>query len=235
MTTAQDSGNHDTLITGDELARMPDHDLTELIDGRIVPLSPTNPEHGRIEANVAVALGNFARTQNLGLVMVGEVGIFTRSNPDRVRGADVVFISHAQYDRRTKTRRPVFSRCDRRSAGPGGGPRGSNDFSASVERHGHAGTRNATWCRAKTRCQDSACLSLTSSPREHDALAQDAGCVDTGVARSRSEVAEHDRLTAREDSGDQARSVLAARSGDRSRIRDAPVSTQLPRGLKTSA
>ncbi len=26
MTTAQDSGNHDTLITGDELARMPDHE-----------------------------------------------------------------------------------------------------------------------------------------------------------------------------------------------------------------
>ena len=35
--------------------------------------------------------------------MVGEVGIFTRRSPDRVRGADVVFISHAQYDRRTKT------------------------------------------------------------------------------------------------------------------------------------
>ena len=34
MTTAPDSENRDTLITGDELARMPDHDLTELIDGR---------------------------------------------------------------------------------------------------------------------------------------------------------------------------------------------------------
>jgi Uma2 family endonuclease len=104
MTTAQDSGNRDALITGDELARIPDHELTELIDGRIVPLSPTNPEHGCIEATIAVALGNFARAQNLGLLMTGDVGIFTRSNPDRVRGADVVFISHAQYDRRTKTR-----------------------------------------------------------------------------------------------------------------------------------
>jgi Uma2 family endonuclease len=104
MTTAQDSGNHDALITGDELARMPDHELTELIDGRIVPLSPTNPEHGCIEVNVAAALRDFVRTQNLGFVMSGEVGIFTRSNPDRVRGADVVFISHAQYERRTKTR-----------------------------------------------------------------------------------------------------------------------------------
>ncbi len=104
MTTAQDSGNRDTLITGDELARMPDHELTELIDGRIVPLSPTNPEHGRIEFKVAAALNSIVGTQNLGLILVGEVGIFTRSNPDRVRGADVVFISHAQYDRRTKTR-----------------------------------------------------------------------------------------------------------------------------------
>jgi Uma2 family endonuclease len=104
MTTAPDSGNRDALITGDELARMPDHELTELIDGRIVRLSPTNTEHGRIEANVAMTLGNFMRERNLGLVMVGEVGIFTRSNPDRVRGADVVFISHAQYDKRTKTR-----------------------------------------------------------------------------------------------------------------------------------
>jgi Uma2 family endonuclease len=92
------------LITGDELARMPDHDLCELVDGRIVPMSPTNPEHGRIESNIVAALHHAARTQNLGIVMTGEVGIFTRWNPDRVRGADVIFISHAQYERRTKTR-----------------------------------------------------------------------------------------------------------------------------------
>jgi Uma2 family endonuclease len=104
MTTAQDSGNHDTLITGDELARMPDHDLSELIDGRIVPLSPTNSEHGRLEIKIGALLYSFVSGQNLGLVMGGEVGIFTSRNPDRVRGADVVYISHAQYDRRTKTR-----------------------------------------------------------------------------------------------------------------------------------
>ena len=103
MTTARGVGEHEKLITGDELARMPDHELCELIDGRIVPMSPTNPDHGRIEANIAW-LAAIARTQNLGIVMTGEVGIFTRWNPDRVRGADVVFISHAQYDRRTKTR-----------------------------------------------------------------------------------------------------------------------------------
>jgi Uma2 family endonuclease len=104
MTTAPGSNDSDVLITGDELARMPEHELTELIDGRIVTLSPTNSEHGRLEANISRALGNHVSAQKLGCVLVGEVGIFTRWNPDRVRGADVVFISHEQYDRRTKTR-----------------------------------------------------------------------------------------------------------------------------------
>jgi Uma2 family endonuclease len=104
MTAARQSGASDALITGEELARMPDHDLCELIDGRIVPMSPTNPEHGRIELNIGAALRSFVSTQNLGIVMTGEVGIFTRRGPDRVRGADVVFISYEQYERRTKTR-----------------------------------------------------------------------------------------------------------------------------------
>jgi Uma2 family endonuclease len=104
MSDAPGSGEHDTLVTGDELSRMPDHDLSELIDGRIVPMSPINPEHGRIEANIAAAIRGFVSVQKLGIVMTGEVGIFTKWNPDRVRGADVVFISHVQYDRRTKTR-----------------------------------------------------------------------------------------------------------------------------------
>lgn len=104
MSDAQQVGKDERRISGDELARMPDHNLCELIDGQIVPMSPTSPEHGRIEANIAGAIGAFARTQNQGLVMTGEVGIFTSRNPDRVRGADVVFISHARYERRTKTR-----------------------------------------------------------------------------------------------------------------------------------
>jgi Uma2 family endonuclease len=104
MTSAHHIGNNEPPITGDELARMPNHDSSELIDGRIVSMSPTNPEHGRIEANIAGAIGAFVRTQNLGLVMTGEVGIFTATNPDRVRGADVVFISHARYESRPRTR-----------------------------------------------------------------------------------------------------------------------------------
>ena len=76
MTAARQSDTSDALITGEELARMPDHDLCELIDGRIVPMSPINPEHGRIELNIGAALRGFVSTQNLGIVMTGEVGTF---------------------------------------------------------------------------------------------------------------------------------------------------------------
>lgn len=87
------------LITGDELARMPDPGPCELIDGRIVPMTPTGGEHAWIETNVAVVLREFVSRRELGRVLVGEVGIFTRRNPDRVRGADVLFISNEQCAR----------------------------------------------------------------------------------------------------------------------------------------
>lgn len=104
MTDAHRFAEHETVITGDELARMPDRGPCELVDGRIVPMSPTNPDHGRIELNIGAVLKHVVRAQNLGLVMTGEVGIFTRWGPDRVRGAHVLFISHTRYERRTKGR-----------------------------------------------------------------------------------------------------------------------------------
>jgi Uma2 family endonuclease len=64
---------------------MSDSDLCELIDHRMVPMSPTTPVHGRIAASIASLLRAFEGTQNLGIVMTGEVGIFTRRHPDRVR------------------------------------------------------------------------------------------------------------------------------------------------------
>lgn len=62
-------------VTGEELLRMPWLNPCELIGGRIVRMTPTNPTHGRIEVNVAAALRAFVRTRNLGVVMAGEVGV----------------------------------------------------------------------------------------------------------------------------------------------------------------
>ena len=89
-------------LTGDELHRMPWLNPCELVGGRVVRMTPTNPTHGRIEVNVAAALRSFVRSRNLGIVMAGEVGIFTTRDPDTVRAADVLFLSHARDSARTR-------------------------------------------------------------------------------------------------------------------------------------
>jgi len=81
-------------ITGEELHAMGDIGPCELIDGRIIPMSPAGISHGIYEMNFALALRRFADEHDLGVVATGEVGIYTRRDPDSVRGADVVFISH---------------------------------------------------------------------------------------------------------------------------------------------
>ena len=91
-------------VTGDELIRMPGLDPCELVAGRVVPMTPTNAAHRRIEANVTAALQQFVRTQNLGVVMAGEVGVFTARNPDTVRAPDVLFLSHERDARRKRLR-----------------------------------------------------------------------------------------------------------------------------------
>lgn len=80
-------------ITGEELLEMGDIGPCELIDGRIVPMTPASGEHGFLESELAWHLRDFVVRRKLGWVLIGEVGIYTRRDPDRVRGADVVFIS----------------------------------------------------------------------------------------------------------------------------------------------
>ena len=64
-------------------------------------MSPTKPRHGRHEYRFARILGDFVEEYNLGEVQVGEVGLYTRRDPDTVRGADVLFISHQRLAQAT--------------------------------------------------------------------------------------------------------------------------------------
>ena len=82
------------LITGEELFARGDIGPCELIDGRIVRMNPTGRSHAFVESNLSSALTLFVRQRKLGQVLVGEVGIFTRLHPDRVRAADIAFVSN---------------------------------------------------------------------------------------------------------------------------------------------
>jgi len=85
------------LVSGDELAEMGDLGRCELVAGRIEMRSPTGDQHGSVEGNLYDALRSFVRAKRLGVVRVGEVGIYTRRNPDSIRAADVLYISRERY------------------------------------------------------------------------------------------------------------------------------------------
>ena len=84
---------NEELITGEELLALGDIGPCELIDGRIVAAYPSGFEHGTIEVNLGSELRAFVRQRNLGRVTGGEVGITIRRRPDRIRGADIAFVS----------------------------------------------------------------------------------------------------------------------------------------------
>jgi Uma2 family endonuclease len=92
------------LLTAEDLERMGDIGRCELIDGRIVRMPPAGDDHGGVEVNFSTALKEFVRPRKLGKVRAGEVGIVTRRAPDRVRGADVLFISQERWQTRGRGR-----------------------------------------------------------------------------------------------------------------------------------
>ena len=91
--------NEERLITGEELFRSPGLGPCELVDGRIVPLRPRERVHGKPEARLTSRLLNFVESHDRGEVLAGEIGIYIRRNPDTVRAADIVFISHGRMAR----------------------------------------------------------------------------------------------------------------------------------------
>jgi len=91
------------LLTGEELLELGDIGPTELIEGEIVQMSPTQAEHGVLEALLTATLYAFVARHRLGWVVSGEVGFYTRRAPDTVRAVDVAFISRTRQSKRPTT------------------------------------------------------------------------------------------------------------------------------------
>ncbi|MBI2566965.1 MAG: Uma2 family endonuclease [Candidatus Schekmanbacteria bacterium] len=85
------TATQERLITADEFERIA-HRLghSELIDGRIIEMSPTGAKHGTIEAWIAAILLVYVKPRNLGDVGTGEVGCKLPNG--RVRAPDVAFV-----------------------------------------------------------------------------------------------------------------------------------------------
>jgi Uma2 family endonuclease len=83
-------------LTAEALFALGERPPCELVDGRIVPVPPTGAIHGRTELQLRRIIADFAERHDLGWVLVGEVGLITRRDPDRVRGADAVLVARSQ-------------------------------------------------------------------------------------------------------------------------------------------
>jgi Uma2 family endonuclease len=91
------------LITGEELLAMGDIGPCELIDGRIVRMNPIGRSHAYVAANLSMALNQFVRLHKLGEVLVGEIGIYIQRKPDRIRAADIAFVSTERLAQTTES------------------------------------------------------------------------------------------------------------------------------------
>jgi Uma2 family endonuclease len=68
--------------------------LYELDNGRLITIPPPGDAHGAVEGNLIAALKNQGEYRGFGKARCGEVGIILWRNPDRLVGADAVFIAN---------------------------------------------------------------------------------------------------------------------------------------------
>ena len=93
--------SQERLMTGEELARHPELQPCELVNGRVVPMTLTEFGHGRLALKIGARLQAWTEETGSGQAAVGDVAVYTRRNPDSIRGADVVYISHERYAQRS--------------------------------------------------------------------------------------------------------------------------------------
>ena len=80
------------LHTAENALQLHPGELWELVEGRLVVMSPAGARHGRIVARVSRALSDFVESRRLGFVLAGDVGFVVRRRPDTVRAPDVAFL-----------------------------------------------------------------------------------------------------------------------------------------------
>jgi len=95
-----------TLMTADELLRMPDdgYHRYELVRGELRTMSPAGGDHGSVAASIVISLGSYVKAKKLGIIYTADSGFRIGHNPDTVRAPDVAFV---RRERAVKTSRFV--------------------------------------------------------------------------------------------------------------------------------
>lgn len=80
------------LLTAEEAFWLDPAARWQLVEGRIVELSPVKQRHGKILTRLAHRVNEVVERDGLGEVYTGDVGFILRRNPDTVRAPDLAFI-----------------------------------------------------------------------------------------------------------------------------------------------
>ena len=90
------------LVTAEELARLPDDGYRyELVEGRLIRMSPVSFDHGRVVLQMGFLLSRHLEQHPVGVIGT-EIGFKLASNPDTVRGPDIAFIRNERVPTRGK-------------------------------------------------------------------------------------------------------------------------------------
>lgn len=81
-------------LTAEEFFQLP-LQRAELVEGKVIEMTPPGGEHGRMAVKIAARLERYLEDENLGIVFV-ESGFRLSRNPDVVRSPDVSFIEYSR-------------------------------------------------------------------------------------------------------------------------------------------
>lgn len=86
----------DHLLTADEYFHQQPDCRSELLRGRVIPLSPAGGRHGSVAARFAHFLFAFVEQHDLGNVSTCDTGYILERAPDTVRAPDVGFVAKSR-------------------------------------------------------------------------------------------------------------------------------------------
>jgi Uma2 family endonuclease len=86
-------------MTAEELIKLPRGQFRyELIEGKLITMSPAGHHHGKIAMRIGAALNRYVEEKNLGVIYAAEIGFKLRTNPDTVRAPDAAFVTKERVE-----------------------------------------------------------------------------------------------------------------------------------------
>lgn len=96
------------LKTIEDLLELSGDVRCELIEGRLVEMSPTQEQHGEVASQLNMALVLYLHEHPIAKLRIGEAGYIVERNPDTVLVPDLAVISLEQWAQRSKDGRGYY-------------------------------------------------------------------------------------------------------------------------------